>query len=330
MNVAQLIASFRIEVFDLNEPYLFSDTEVATWLTEAQEEAAIRRHLIEESESAHLTRFEIREGVLSYPLDSRMLYVEAADLRQKGSDVISSWALGIMTEREMNKRDRFWRVSPGEPSAVIQADTKLYVNALPQGEYTLDVRGYRLPKWSLGVVPVAETLATGSVTLTGGSSGSVDTVKVNGVDILGAAVAYNTSLTQTAADVATQINSNTDKFTATSAGAVVTVSDIADSGVLHNGQTVTVTVTGITATTTALTGGVDAVVNTLEINVVNHRHLVKWVIYRAFDRLDSETFDKKRAYTALAEFEDVFGKRPDADYWKERSANNPHINRGYP
>lgn len=330
MNVAQLIASFRVEAFDLAEPYLFSDNECATWLTEAQEEAAIRRQLIEESESTHFTRFEIREGVLSYPLDSRMLYVEAADLRQKGSDATSSWALGIMTEREMNKRDRYWRVSPGEPSAVIQADTKLYVNALPQGEYTLDVRGFRLPKWSLGVVPVAETLATGTVTLASGSSGSVTALQVNGVDILGASVAYNTSLTQTAADVVTQINSNTRKFTATSAGAVITIRDIADSGALHNGQTITVTATGITATTTAMAGGVDAVTNTLEISAVHHRHLIKWAIYRAFDRLDSETFDKKRAYTALAEFEEVFGKRPDADYWKERSANNPHVNRGYP
>ena len=54
----------------------------------------------------------------------------------------------------------------------------------------------------------AEVLASGSVTLTGGASGSLNTLTVNSVDILGGAVPYNTSLTQTAADIALQINRN--------------------------------------------------------------------------------------------------------------------------
>src|SRR5262245_17278078 len=52
----------------------------------------------------------------------------------------------------------------------------------------------------------AEVLATGTVTLTGGASGSVNTVTVDGINLIPqGAVAFNTSLTQTAADLAAAI-----------------------------------------------------------------------------------------------------------------------------
>src|SRR3990167_5916230 len=55
---------------------------------------------------------------------------------------------------------------------------------------------------SSSLARTAEVLSTGSVTLTGGAAGSVDTLTVNGIDILGGSVPFNTSLNQTAADVA--------------------------------------------------------------------------------------------------------------------------------
>ncbi len=48
----------------------------------------------------------------------------------------------------------------------------------------------------------------GSVELTGGAGGSVDTVTINGVDILTGAVAFNTDLATTSVDVANNINGN--------------------------------------------------------------------------------------------------------------------------
>lgn len=54
-----------------------------------------------------------------------------------------------------------------------------------------------------------ETRATGSVTLTTGSSGSIDTVTVGGLNIIpDGAVPYNTSLAQTASDLCDAINRN--------------------------------------------------------------------------------------------------------------------------
>ena len=64
-----------------------------------------------------------------------------------------------------------------------------------------------------------EVLATGSVTLTGGASGSVSSITVEGNEILGATVNFNSSLNQTATDCATQINTYaSDRFTASTTG----------------------------------------------------------------------------------------------------------------
>ena len=108
----------------------------------------------------------------------------------------------------------------------------------------------------------AEVLATGTVTLATGAAGSVDTVTVNSVNILtNGAVPFNTSLTQTAADVATAINLSESypEYTATSSGAVVTITAARGSGTAPNGFVVSATLTTITATYTNMAGGVAAV-----------------------------------------------------------------------
>lgn len=107
----------------------------------------------------------------------------------------------------------------------------------------------------------AEVRASGTVTLTGGASGSVNTVTVSGVDILGAAVPFNTSLTQTAADVAAQINrnlSNTEYVASASTG-VITLKALPGTGASPNGLVVSATLTTITASYVNMAGGVAAV-----------------------------------------------------------------------
>src|SRR5574340_759925 len=83
----------------------------------------------------------------------------------------------------------------------------------------------------------AEVQASGPVTLTGGAAGSVDTVTVNSVNILtNGAVPFNTSLTQTAADLAAAINLSESypEYTATSSGAVVTIKAARGAGAAPN------------------------------------------------------------------------------------------------
>lgn len=112
-----------------------------------------------------------------------------------------------------------------------------------------------------GGAHTAEVAATGTVTLTGGSSGSVDSVTVNSIDILGASVPYATSLTVTAAAVAAQINNNPKNFmfTATSSGAVVTITALPGLGTLGNSWAVSASLTTVTATYVNVGSGVAGV-----------------------------------------------------------------------
>jgi hypothetical protein len=102
--------------------------------------------------------------------------------------------------------------------------------------------------------------ATGSVTLTGGGAGSVDMITVDGVNIMSGAVPFNTSLNQTATDVATNINSHTSSpdYTAQALGAVITIT-ASSPGAAPNDFAVVVTATTITTSKTDMSGGGEAI-----------------------------------------------------------------------
>jgi len=102
-----------------------------------------------------------------------------------------------------------------------------------------------------------EVQSRGTVTLTGGASGSVNTLTVNSIEIMGSATPFNTSLTQTAADIAEKINNNPRNYLykATSAGAVITIEAKPGMGTLPNGWAVANTLTTITTTNANMGSG---------------------------------------------------------------------------
>jgi hypothetical protein len=104
---------------------------------------------------------------------------------------------------------------------------------------------------------VNETQATGTITLTGGAGGSINTVTVNGVALIGAPVAYNTSLAQTAIDLAAAINAYQTSYIAVASGDVVTLYATIGLGDSVNGYVVATTTTTLTTSTANMAGGVD-------------------------------------------------------------------------
>lgn len=111
--------------------------------------------------------------------------------------------------------------------------------------------------------PTREVLATGSVALTGGASGSVNTLTVNSIEIMGSATNFNTSLIQTATDIVTKINNNPKNllFIASNVlgtSATITITAKPGLGTIANSWTVASTVTTITKTDTNTSGGVNA------------------------------------------------------------------------
>jgi hypothetical protein len=90
------------------------------------------------------------------------------------------------------------------------------------------------------IVAVSEVLATGTVTITGGTSNpgtnKMTSITVDGVDIMGAAVDWVTSNSATATAIAAQITSNTSSpnYAATANGPVITITATAGSGATPN------------------------------------------------------------------------------------------------
>lgn len=105
-----------------------------------------------------------------------------------------------------------------------------------------------------------------TVTLTGGAAGSVDDITINAVSIMTGAVAFNTDLSTTAADVVTDINvgTGTHGYTASNVGAVITIEADVTEGSNPNGYEVIVTTTTITATNTDMAGGSFALANSAQ------------------------------------------------------------------
>lgn len=121
----------------------------------------------------------------------------------------------------------------------------------------------------------AEVQATGTATLAG-SSGSVTSITVDGVEILGATVPFNTSLSQTASDVADQINKyrSQPNYTASASGAVVTIKAPRGMGATANSKAVVTAATTMTSTDVDMSGGVSAA-NGLRFGVSADGVLVK-------------------------------------------------------
>lgn len=107
-----------------------------------------------------------------------------------------------------------------------------------------------------------EVQSIGSVDLTGGASGSVDAITVNSIAILPSAVAFNTSLAQTAADVVSAINNNPQNYlfeAFVSDTDKINIRAKPGLGALPNGWVVASTVTTITKTDSNMASGVTAV-----------------------------------------------------------------------
>lgn len=100
--------------------------------------------------------------------------------------------------------------------------------------------------------------AIGKVTLTGGASGSIDGITVNGVQIMSGSVAFNTDLATTAADVAANINLHTSSpdYDAIGAGdSIVILGKTLDDS--QNGFVVAATTTTITTSKVDMGLGID-------------------------------------------------------------------------
>ena len=97
--------------------------------------------------------------------------------------------------------------------------------------------------------------------MTTGAGGAVNSISVGGVVITDNAVPFNSTLAQTATDLAAEINqaASNPEYTAVAVGALVTLTAKRGAGASPNALVVTGSVTTLAASYAAFAGGVDTV-----------------------------------------------------------------------
>ncbi len=81
MNLAGLIATYRVRADDRADPYLHDDEEVTAFANEAEKEAAERSRCFMDSTTEEICRVSLTTGVKTYLLDDRVIDVVSATVR---------------------------------------------------------------------------------------------------------------------------------------------------------------------------------------------------------------------------------------------------------
>ncbi len=150
----------------------------------------------------------------------------------------------------------------GLKEALANCRLRIYSGSLPATADTAAAGTLLLTFTLSGGSFTAETRATATVQLSAGASGSVDTVVAGGfVNLIGAAVPFNTSLNQTASDLAAAINAypSFPKFTATVSTDTVTIYAPYTYGAVMNTMDITSATTTLTSVDVDFASGVTAI-----------------------------------------------------------------------
>ena len=143
MNLEQLTAQFRVDADDLTEPHFWDAEWIATWLTEAQAEAAIRNRLLYEASNPAVCQIAVAANAATHDLHKSLF--ELVHLRFQATGATTSSVVTIKAREELDRIRPGWRDETGTPRHAIQDDTRITLVPRPEVAGTLHVEGYRVP-----------------------------------------------------------------------------------------------------------------------------------------------------------------------------------------
>ena len=143
MNLEQLTAQFRVDADDLTEPHFWDAEWIATWLTEAQAEATIRKRLLYEASNPAVCQIAVLADTATHDLHKSLF--ELVHLRFQATGATTSSVLTIKAREELDRIRPGWRDETGTPRHAIQDDTRITLVPRPEVAGTLHVEGYRVP-----------------------------------------------------------------------------------------------------------------------------------------------------------------------------------------
>lgn len=137
MTLSDLIAAFRTEADDATVPYLWSDTEVASYFADAENEACIRAGLLVDESTPSVARLAINSSTEWLTLSPLVLQVAQA------------WLAGdsALTRVSLEQMERYpsWGDQRSRPCCYAVSGDKLRLYPLPTDLGVLVLRVSRLP-----------------------------------------------------------------------------------------------------------------------------------------------------------------------------------------
>lgn len=143
MNLEQLTAQFRVDADDLTEPHFWDAEWIATWLTEAQAEAAIRKRLLYEASNTAVCQIAVAANAATHDLHKSLF--ELVHMRFQATGTTTSSVLTIKAREELDRIRPGWRDETGTPRHAVQDDTRITLVPRPELAGTLHIEGYRVP-----------------------------------------------------------------------------------------------------------------------------------------------------------------------------------------
>lgn len=143
MDTDGLIAQFRREADDRQTPYLWSDEDVQAWLDEAEQEAAIRAHMLPERVNADLCQIAVTADTDTYELHESVLTIRHA--RFVGASG-NKQTLKVVSPDGMDAINPCWRDdSAGQPYYLVQDEQTAILVPTPSDAGTVHMEVFRLP-----------------------------------------------------------------------------------------------------------------------------------------------------------------------------------------
>lgn len=144
MTLEELVRRFRVLAEDAVAPYLFSTEEVSVWLSDAQDEAAIRARLLLEDALPTVCRIPVLANTHTYRLHPKLYEIVLLRYKPTTGDT-QTRRLELVSREWLNAEMHDWRDSTRAACYAIQNETSLRIVPTPTVAGVLTLEGYRLP-----------------------------------------------------------------------------------------------------------------------------------------------------------------------------------------
>jgi hypothetical protein len=136
MKQSALIALIRRYSGDDVEPYVVPDTVLASFISEAETEAAERAQYLRLDSTYDIA---VTSGVSVYAINPSVIFIDSVRLSGESKPLIKT------TRRELDFNINKWITEVATPKYYFQDDTKLTLYPMPDKNYTMQLDGSRRP-----------------------------------------------------------------------------------------------------------------------------------------------------------------------------------------